>query len=188
MSREETQKGALPTRAGEPNGSGGVELQTVGDGVNTIKRRKTLRRIHSDECLNSETWWDEMFALISAGARVDDVARVLEVPWHKIRQQIDKRPELEERYSAAKKAKADNFAAKVDHIAEKIEDINPQVAMKGYMWLASVTNPEEYAEKSTVKIEKTVRSQHVLELRNLSKKRRELKDVTPAEKPSAETE
>jgi len=176
--------GAIRTSTGTPTGSGGVELAPVTEasGV-TISRRKHLRRKHTQECLSNPTWWDELFRLIAAGARVDDVARVTEVPWHQVRNQLDAQPELEARYQAAKRAKADRFASKVDEISERLEDINPSIALRGYMWLAQVTNPEEYADRKNIKVEKTVRSQHVLELRALAKGET-VKDVTPKGDPA----
>lgn len=138
--------------------------------------------------MENPSWWDEVFRLIAAGARVADLASVLNVPWQRIRREIDAKPELAERYESAKRAKADRFAAKVDELSESLEQLNPAIAMKGYMWLAQVSNPEEYGERKNVKVEKTVRSQHVHELREMSRGRRAIKDVTPQQKTIADAD
>ena len=78
---------------------------------------------------------------------------------------------IDQRVSEAKEALGEACGSKVIELAGKLEQENPYVAMKGYMWAASRLDPESFGDKKQVKIEQNVSQQHIIELRQMQRDR-----------------
>jgi len=136
-----------------------------------IKKRKSLRRLNAQELFRKSEFWEQLIKELSLGANIAAVAEGRNIPYTMLRDEIKRRPDISQRISEAKEDLGEACGNKVVELAGRLEEENPYVAMKGYMWAASRLSPDTYGDKKQVKIEKNVSQQHIIELRQMQQQR-----------------
>jgi len=161
-----------------------ISPRKIGDYV--IKKRKSLRKLQTQENFQKPEFWDQLFKEISLGGSLNAIAADRNVRWITLRDKIQSDPDLLQRYETAKNALGDQYGNRIGKLSEELEKENPYVAMKGYMWLASRLSPEDYGDKKQIKVEKNVSQMHIHELRDM-RRERDKKNVTPPTEELSET-
>jgi len=146
-------------------------LPSKRQGDDVIKKKKSLRRLRNTELFAKDEFWESVIKEISLGANMAAIAEARNMPYTALRDAIKERPHIDQRVSEAKEALGEACGSKVIELAGKLEQENPYVAMKGYMWAASRLDPESFGDKKQVKIEQNVSQQHIIELRQMQRER-----------------
>ena len=150
------------------------------------KSVKSLKKMITSELKGSEEFWEDVFELRSKGVRLTKIANTYKVPYSTFHKWLQE-PELKARLIEAEEQIADNLIDENLVVAEEllrpnkegtISPHNARVATDINFRVASAFSPSKYGDKKQIEIKQDVRTQHVLQLRELHEKNK-LKDVTP---------
>lgn len=151
-----------------------------------LKSVKTLKKMISSELKDSSEFWDDVFELRRKGVRITKIAKTYHVPYSTFYKWLQE-PEIKARLIEAEEQIADNLIDENIVVAEEllkpnkdgtISPHNARVATDINFKVASAFSPSKYGDKKQIEIKQDVRTQHVLQLRELHEKNK-LKDVTP---------
>tara|TARA_Y100001938_G_scaffold151024_1_gene245258 strand:- start:2133 stop:2609 length:477 start_codon:yes stop_codon:yes gene_type:complete len=140
----------------------------------------------TSELKGSEEFWEDVFELRRKGVRLTKIANTYKVPYSTFHKWLQE-PELKARLIEAEEQIADNLIDENLVVAEEllkpnkegtISPHNARVATDINFRVASAFSPSKYGDKKQIEIKQDVRTQHVLQLRELHEKNK-LKDVTP---------
>ena len=150
------------------------------------KSVKSLKKMITSELKGSEEFWEDVFELRRKGVRLTKIANTYKVPYSTFHKWLQE-PELKARLIEAEEQIADNLIDENLVVAEEllrpnkegtISPHNARVATDINFRVASAFSPSKYGDKKQIEIKQDVRTQHVLQLRELHEKNK-LKDVTP---------
>ena len=140
----------------------------------------------TSELKDSSEFWDDVFELRRKGVRITKIAKTYHVPYSTFYKWLQE-PEIKARLIEAEEQIADNLIDENIVVAEEllkpnkdgtISPHNARVATDINFKVASAFSPSKYGDKKQIEIKQDVRTQHVLQLRELHEKNK-LKDITP---------
>ena len=150
------------------------------------KSVRSLRKLITTELKDSEDFWEQVFELRRKGVRLTRISQSLNVPYATFRTWL-KEPEIQAKLIEAEKEIAEDLIDENIVVAKEllkpnsdgtISPHNARVATDINFKVASAFNPSKFGDKKQIEIKQDVRTQHVLQLRELHEKSK-LKDVTP---------
>jgi len=151
-----------------------------------LKSVKPLKTMITSELKDSSEFWDDVFELRRKGVRITKIAKTYHVPYSTFYKWLQE-PEIKARLIEAEEQIADNLIDENIVVAEEllkpnkdgtISPHNARVATDINFKVASAFSPSKYGDKKQIEIKQDVRTQHVLQLRELHEKNK-LKDITP---------
>ena len=148
--------------------------------------KKGLRNQLFKQLRNDPEFWDSVWAEYLALKPLESIARGYAIPKMTLYKWIREDEQQRQMKEECDQIRADTSAERIQEIggmALKDDDGNfhhhkARIALDALKWSAEKGNPSKYGHKQEIKIEKSVRQEHVHQLRELSK----IKDVTPQKK------
>ena len=136
--------------------------------------------------IEDEDFWNKVYELRRKGVRLTQISKTLQVPYMTLYSWLQE-PERQAKYIEAEAQIADELIDENIVVAQELlkpnsdgvlSPHNARVATDINFKVASAFKPSKYGEKKQIEIKQDVRTQHVLQLRELHEKSK-LKDVTP---------
>ncbi len=136
----------------------------------------------TEELFSEEYFWDQIFFRIGEGESLRSVSNKYGVPYSTLHDRIHKEEEKKLRYLEALTSRAMYHAARIEEIAEMVEDgrispISAKVAIDARKWIASRFHPNQFSEKLMKEnnLDKTdIAKLHLQELKKMMDKSKEL--------------
>ena len=135
---------------------------------------------------DDEDFWGRVYELRRKGVRLTQISKTLQIPYMTLYSWLQE-PERQAKYIEAEAQIADelideNLAVAQELLKPREDGVlsphNARVATDINFKVASTFKPSKYGEKKQIEIKQDIRTQHVLQLRELHEKTK-LKDVTP---------
>jgi len=135
---------------------------------------------------DDEDFWSKVYELRRKGVRLTQISKTLQIPYMTLYSWLQE-PERQAKYIEAEAQIADelideNLAVAQELLKPSSDGVlsphNARVATDINFKVASNFKPSKYGEKRQIEIKQDIRTQHVLQLRELHEKTK-LKDVTP---------
>ena len=150
------------------------------------KSVKSLKRMIRSKLKDDADFWSKVYELRRQGVRLTQISKTLQVPYMTLYSWLQE-PERQAKYLEAEAQIADELIDENIVVAQELlkpnsdgvlSPHNARVATDINFKVASAFKPSKYGEKKQIEIKQDVRTQHVLQLRELHEKSK-LKDVTP---------
>ncbi len=151
-----------------------------------LKSVRSLKRMIRSQLKDDEDFWGRVYELRRKGVRLTQISKTLQIPYMTLYSWLQE-PERQAKYIEAEAQIADelideNLAVAQELLKPREDGVlsphNARVATDINFKVASTFKPSKYGEKKQIEIKQDVRTQHVLQLRELHEKKK-LKDVTP---------
>ena len=144
-------------------------------------KKKTLRNQLKKELKNDPKFWDLVWTEYASMKPIEAIARGMHVPKMTLYGWIREDPKQKEMKALVDELRADSSAEKIQEMGAmdfmnedgSFDHHKARITLDSLKWSAEKGNPQKYGYKQEISVTKTVREEHIHELREM------MKDVTP---------
>lgn len=147
-----------------------------------IQKKKTLRNQLKKELKNDPQFWELVWTEYASMKPIEAIARGMGIPKMTLYEWIRTLPDQKEMKMLVDELRADASAEQIQEMGAmdflnddgSFDHHKARIKLDSLKWSAEKGNPNKYGHKQQISVTKTVREEHIHELREM------MKDVTPS--------